>query len=144
MEDQQPSRADLANLYLASLQARLEPEKFRVLHRMFIATLQLVAERREGEVDAGLSEEEAALFTDDLKREHALLVSMVVTGSMDHRIVEDEGGRWVVVDGEVAGDPEKLREMREWAAEQRRQRAAVAEEFRGIAVANGLDAGDGS
>lgn len=84
----------------------------------------------------------AACFTPEVQREYATVLAILLTGRMDHQLVEMPGpdGRpgFAVVGASAANDPARLQEIREslhcWAGE----RQAVDEELDGIARASGL------
>ncbi|MER6775728.1 MULTISPECIES: hypothetical protein [unclassified Streptomyces] len=90
--------ADVLGPYLEVLRARLTGERFEVLIRAVQTTCALLADGREavlevpGEPDLG----------PDLQCEYLSLMAVMITGHLDHRLVElaapDGGKGWAVVD----------------------------------------------
>jgi hypothetical protein len=77
-----------------------------------------------------------------VQREYATVLAILLTGRMDHRLVElpgpDGSPSFAIVEAAVADDPAKLQELRE---KQRRfvtEQQALYSELDGIARASGL------
>jgi hypothetical protein len=88
-------------MYLETLRLRMEPEKFGVLS--------------EAGFDGTGFDVNEELFTDDVRRELATVLTMAATGRTDDlvEVVEgDPGMGCMVVTAEVADDPVKLAEVR--------------------------------
>ncbi|MFE2145501.1 hypothetical protein ACFXA3_27835 [Streptomyces sp. NPDC059456] len=90
--------ADVLGHYLEVLRARLSGERFELLIRAVQTTCALLAEGREAvlEVPGGPD------LAPDLQREYLSLMAVMITGHLDHRLVElaapDGGTGWAVVD----------------------------------------------
>ncbi|MFF1339448.1 hypothetical protein ACFVYT_16315 [Streptomyces sp. NPDC058290] len=89
---------DVLGPYLEVLRARLNGERFEVLIRAVQATCALLADGRE----AVLEVPGDADLAPDLQREYLSLMAVMITGHLDHRLVElaapDGGKGWAVVD----------------------------------------------
>ncbi|GGQ26999.1 hypothetical protein GCM10010266_57810 [Streptomyces griseomycini] len=132
---------DNVSLYMEILRARMDPGQYDVLARAVRETAHLIAEGHQ----AGPVGERSA-FTPEMRREYATVLAILLTGRMDHQVVEMPGpdGRpgFAIVEASAAKDPARLRGIREsfhrWAGE----RQAVDEELDGIARASGLSSDD--
>lgn len=78
---------DVLGLYLEMARARLTPARFEAVVRAAQATCGLLAQGHEALVAA--PEEEG--FTVELQREYLGLLAVMITGSLDHRVVEVPG-----------------------------------------------------
>ncbi|MEU3904505.1 hypothetical protein [Streptomyces goshikiensis] len=89
---------DVLGPYLEVLRARLTGERFEVLIRAVQTTCALLAEDQE----AVLKVPAATELAPDLQREYLSLMAVMITGHLDHRLVEiaapDGGKGWAVVD----------------------------------------------
>ncbi|WP_073780035.1 hypothetical protein [Streptomyces sp. MJM1172] len=89
---------DVLGTYLEVLRARLTGERFEVLIRAVQTTCALLADDQE----AVLKVPAATELAPDLQREYLSLMAVMITGHLDHRLVEiaaPDGGRgWAVVD----------------------------------------------
>lgn len=89
--------ADVLGPYLEVLRAP-ERERFEVLIRAVQTTCALLADGRE----AVLEVPGDAALAPDLQREYLSLMAVMITGHLDHRVVElaapDGGTGWAVVD----------------------------------------------
>ncbi|MBM9509942.1 hypothetical protein [Actinacidiphila acididurans] len=107
-------RADLVKMYVESLRARMEPEHFDLLLQALHGFNEAMENGGEGSFDL---DTDAEALPEEVTRELADVVTMVGTGSMDHRIVEMPGPNgekgWAVVSAEVADDPDGLRQLQE-------------------------------
>ncbi|MEU5108162.1 hypothetical protein AB0H07_38895 [Streptomyces sp. NPDC021354] len=133
-------RIDKVSLYMETLKARMAPEQYDVLAQAVHETAHLIAEGGEGIFGAG---DDRSTFTPEVQREYTAVLAILLTGRMDHRVVEmpgpDGSPGFAVVEASAADDPAKLEEIREnlhrWVAE----RKAVDTELDGIARASGLE-----
>ncbi|MFK0218421.1 hypothetical protein ACIQWN_09500 [Streptomyces vinaceus] len=95
--------ADVLGSYLEVLRARLTGERFEVLIRAVQTTCALLADGRE----AVLEVPGDADLAPDLQGEYLSLMAVMITGHLDHRLVElaapDGGKGWAVVDNTRAG-----------------------------------------
>ncbi|MFE2875829.1 hypothetical protein ACFXG6_04750 [Streptomyces roseus] len=135
---------DVLGSYLEVLRARLTGERFEVLIRAVQTTCALLADGRE----AVLEVPGDADLAPDLQREYLSLMAVMITGHLDHRLVElagPEGGKgWAVVDNtrsrpEPASHPEPASRQEPAAASsspcEAAERAWIAKELDGIARA---------
>ncbi|MEV6582698.1 hypothetical protein AB0M92_31565 [Streptomyces sp. NPDC051582] len=90
--------ADVLGSYLEVLRARLTGERFEALIRAVQTTCALLADGRE----AVLEVPGDADLAPDLQCEYLSLMAVMITGHLDHRLVElaapDGGKGWAVVD----------------------------------------------
>ncbi|MEH0549160.1 hypothetical protein QA802_40760 [Streptomyces sp. B21-105] len=105
-------RIDNVSLYMETLKARMDPEQYDVLAKAVHETAHLIAEGHQaGPVG------DASQFTDDVQREYATVLAILLTGRMDHRLVEmpgpDGSPGFAIVEASAADDPAKLQELRE-------------------------------
>ncbi|WP_346172762.1 hypothetical protein [Streptomyces cuspidosporus] len=136
-------RIDKVSLYMETLKARMDPEQYDVLARAVHETAHLIAEGREGVFG---SDDDRSTFTPEVQREFATVLAILLTGRMDHRVVEipgpDGSPGFAIVEASAAEDPAELQEIREnlhrWVTE----RQAVDTELDGIARASGLEETD--
>lgn len=132
---------DNVSLYMETLKARMIPEQYDVLAKAVHETAHLIVEgHRVGPV-GDLSD-----FTPEVQREYATVLAILLTGRMDHRLVEmpSHGGSpgFAIVEASVADDPVKLQEMRENHRRFVPEWQAVDNELDGIARASGLSTDD--
>ncbi|MFE3585540.1 hypothetical protein [Streptomyces vinaceus] len=115
--------ADVLGSYLEVLRARLTGERFEVLIRAVQTTCALLADGRE----AVLEVPGDADLAPDLQGEYLSLMAVMITGHLDHRLVElaapDGGKGWAVVDNTRTGqEPAPLTPCeeaeREWIAKE--------------------------
>ncbi|MFI6005962.1 hypothetical protein ACIA98_37195 [Streptomyces sp. NPDC051366] len=89
---------DVLGPYLEVLRARLNRERFEVLIRAVQTTCALLADGREAVLEVPGDTDLAP----DLQREYLSLMAVMITGHLDHRLVElaapDGGKGWAVVD----------------------------------------------
>ncbi|MFG2709928.1 hypothetical protein ACGFX2_05110 [Streptomyces goshikiensis] len=89
---------DVLGPYLEVLRARLSGERFELLIRAVQTTCALLAHDQE----AVLKVPAATELAPDLQREYLSLMAVMITGHLDHRLVEiaapDGGKGWAVVD----------------------------------------------
>ncbi|MFE2547931.1 hypothetical protein ACFXGI_05200 [Streptomyces sp. NPDC059355] len=90
--------ADVLGSYLEVLRARLTGERFEVLIRAVQTTCALLAEGREAVLEVPGETD----LVPDLQCEYLSLMAVMITGHLDHRLVElsapDGGKGWAVVD----------------------------------------------
>ncbi|MCX4545509.1 hypothetical protein [Streptomyces sp. NBC_01565] len=90
--------ADVLGSYLEVLRARLSGERFEVLIRAVQTTCALLADGQEAVLKVPADSELAP----ELQREYLSLMAVMITGHLDHRLVEiaapDGGKGWAVVD----------------------------------------------
>ncbi|WP_103889047.1 hypothetical protein [Actinacidiphila yanglinensis] len=107
-----PDAGSLSAMYLETLRLRMEPEKFDVL----ADALKGFKKASEAGFDGTGFDVNEELFTDDVRRELATVLTMAATGRTDDRVVEgvegDPSMGCMVVTAEVADDPVKLAELR--------------------------------
>jgi len=107
-----PDAGALSAMYLETLRLRMEPDKFGAL----ADALKGFTKESEAGFDGTGYEVNEELFTDDVRREFATVLTMAATGRTDDRVVEvvegDPSMGWAVVTAEVADDPVKLAELR--------------------------------
>ncbi|MEU0008221.1 hypothetical protein ABZ079_29160 [Streptomyces sp. NPDC006314] len=130
-------RIDNVSLYMETLKARMDPEQYDVLAKAVHEAAQLIAEGHQaGPVG------DASQFTDEVQREYAT----VLTGRMDHRLVEMPGPDgslgFAIVEASAADDPAKPQELREKHRRFVTEQQALYNELDGIARASGLSAED--
>ncbi|MHC3456105.1 hypothetical protein [Streptomyces prasinus] len=130
-------RIDHVSLYMETLKARMAPEQYDVLAQVVHETAHLIAEGHQAGPVGGLS-----AFTPEVQREYATVLAILLTGRMDHRLVEmpgpDGSPGFAIVEASATDAPVRLQEIRKdlhrWAA----KRQAVDNELDGIARASGL------
>ncbi|MBL3668419.1 hypothetical protein JL475_20970 [Streptomyces sp. M2CJ-2] len=139
--DSENCRIDNASLYIETLKARMDPEQYDVLAKAVHKTAHLITEGHQAGPVGDLS-----AFTPEVQREYATVLAILLTGRMDHRLVEmpgpDGSPGFAIVEASAADDPVRLQELREnhhrWATE----RQAVDNELDGIARVSGLSVDD--
>jgi hypothetical protein len=134
-------RIDNVSLYMEALKARMNPEHYDVLAKAVHETAHLIAEGHQaGPVD------DASQFTDEVQREYATVLAILLTGRMDHRLVEmpgpDGSPGFAIVEASTADDPAKLQELREKHRRFVTEQQALYNELDGIARASGLSTED--
>jgi hypothetical protein len=111
MSDEDSTGA-LSVMYLETLRLRMEPGKFGVL----ADALKGFKKASEVGFDGTGFDVNEELFTDDVRRELATVMTMAATARTDDRVVEvvegDPSMGCMVVTAEVADDPVKLAELR--------------------------------
>ena len=115
-EDAPPSREDEVNLYLATLEARMDPEQFRVLAALLVDASTL----ENGEQDTFRTEvagDDEQLPTPAVMEEFLVIMGIINTGRMDQQVVDLGHGVTTVVTEDIATNPQQMRELRAWAAE---------------------------
>ncbi|MGA5120911.1 hypothetical protein [Streptomyces pseudogriseolus] len=130
-------RIDNVSLYMETLKARMDPEQYDVLAKAVYETAHLIAEGHQaGPVG------DASQFTDEVQREYATVLAILLTGRMDHQLVEmpgPDGSRgFAIVEAAVADDPAKLQELREKHRRFVTEQQALYNELDGIARASGM------
>lgn len=126
-------------LYLESVKARMPAEEFETLQQAVHEMAHLLADGREGILDAGDREN----FTDDVQKEFLTVTAIVMTGRMDHQVVDmpspDGSPGYAIVTQELANDPEELAKLREKLHHNATERETINTELDGIARASGID-----
>ncbi|MFJ3172216.1 hypothetical protein ACIPJK_15705 [Streptomyces roseus] len=126
--------ADVLGSYLEVLRARLTGERFEVLIRAVQTTCALLADGRE----AVLEVPGDADLAPDLQCEYLSLMAVMITGHLDHRLVElagpDGGKGWAVVDN-TSPRPEPAPAGATSSSCEAAERAWIARELDGIARA---------
>ncbi|MET4644494.1 hypothetical protein ABID95_004243 [Streptomyces atratus] len=126
-------------LYLESVEARMPAEEFETLDQAVHEMAHLIADGREGFLDAGDREN----FTDNIQKEFLTVMAIVMTGRMDHQVVDlpgpDGSPGYAVVTPELANDPKGLAELRDRIHHHATDREAIDTELDGIARASGID-----
>ncbi|GHA73107.1 hypothetical protein GCM10010345_89910 [Streptomyces canarius] len=133
------SRIDNVSLHMEALKARMYPAQYDVLAKAVHETAHLIAEGHQaGPVG------DASQFTDEVQREYATVLAILLTGRMDHRLVEmpgpDGSPGFAIVEASAADDPAKLQELREDHRRFVSEQQALYNELDGIARASGLSA----
>ncbi|MFF4343309.1 hypothetical protein ACFY00_25685 [Kitasatospora sp. NPDC001540] len=118
-DDAVPTRADRVRLYLDTLRARMDPDEFRLLGRLLSGAVGSLAAAG----DAYVVEVGEQQVSRQVQEEFLAVLSIVATGTMEHRLVDLGDGAVTVLDAAAAENPEAVRRMREWAARQRAQGA---------------------
>ncbi|WP_030277803.1 hypothetical protein [Streptomyces sp. NRRL B-24484] len=131
-DDAAPSKAEQVRLYLETLQARMDPDQFRVLRHLVSRSLPVLA-APDGEGHLDLDDENKAHLTPEVTNELLVALAIATTGTMEHHVVDLGDGAATVMDADTASDPEAVQEMRDWAAQQRREREHTDAVLRGIA-----------
>jgi hypothetical protein len=134
------SGIDNVSLYMETLKARMDPEQYDVLAKAVHETAHLIAEGHQaGPVG------DASQFTEEVQREYATVLAILLTGRMDHRLVEMPGPvgspGFAIVEASAA-DPAKLQELRENHRRFVTEQQALYNELNGIARASGLSTDD--
>jgi hypothetical protein len=126
-------------LYLESVKARMPAEEFETLHQAVHEMVHLLTDGREGILETVDREN----FTDNIQKEFLTVMAIVMTGRMDHQVVDmpgrDGSPGYAVVTQELANDPEELAKVREKLHDWATEREAIDTELDGIARASGID-----
>ncbi|MFJ6384658.1 hypothetical protein ACIQI7_32210 [Kitasatospora sp. NPDC092039] len=133
-DDTAPDRAAQLSLYLDTLQARMDPDQFRVLGQLLGGTVAALASP-DGEGQIDIDDDDQVHLTHEVKQELLAVLGIVATGTMEQHIVDLGDGSMTVMDPDTAADPEAVQRMRDWAAQQRRERKHTDAVLRGIAEA---------
>ncbi len=134
-DDAAPSRADQLRLYLDTLQARMDPDQFRVLGLLVAgAFATLSSPAGEGHID--ITDEDQVHLTREVKDELLAIMAIAASGTMEHHVVDLGDGAATVMDPAAANDPDAVQRMRDWAAQQRSERERTEAVLRGIADAS--------
>lgn len=135
--------ADVLGSYLEVLRARLTGERFEVLIRAVQTTCALLADGRE----AVLEVPGDADLVPDLHCEYLSLMAVMITGHLDHRLVElaapDGGKGWAVVDNTRPGE-EPAPAAAPLSPCEEAEREWIAKELDGIVRATDGSGGEGS
>ncbi|MFC1408566.1 hypothetical protein ACEZCY_04635 [Streptacidiphilus sp. N1-12] len=115
-EDAPPSREDEVNLYMATLQARMDPEQFRALAKLLVAA-GTPENGDRGTFAAEVDEEDEELLSPAVMEEFLVVMGIINTGRMDQQVVDLGHGVMTVVTEDIATDPDQMRELRAWAAD---------------------------
>lgn len=134
-----PSLTDKVELYLESLEARMDPAQFDALTRAIHEFWHLMEGTGEGAFDVDEHD-----FTPEVRQELLVVMAMLGTGRTDQRVVEipspDGSPGWAVVDASIADDPVALAELQEKLhaklAEWSREQADTAAVLEGIEAAS--------
>ncbi|MER5873049.1 hypothetical protein [Streptomyces sp. NPDC002044] len=104
---------DVLGAYLEVLRARLSGERFALLIRAVETTCRLLGDGHQAVLELPGDGELAP----ELQREYLSLMAVMITGHLDHRLVEvtspDGGKGWAVVDNAVSPSPARGAD-REW------------------------------
>ncbi|MER7463135.1 hypothetical protein [Streptomyces sp. NPDC097981] len=127
--------ADVLGPYLEVLRSRLSGERFEVLIRAVQTTCALLADGREAVIEAP----GGTALAPDLQREYLSLMAVMITGHLDHRLVElaapDGGKGWAVVENNPLRQQHAPTESP--SASDEAEREWIAKELDGIARATG-------
>ncbi|WP_030276380.1 hypothetical protein [Streptomyces sp. NRRL B-24484] len=135
-DDAAPNKADQVRLYLETLQARMDPGQFRVLRHLVKGSFSVLA-APDGEGRLDLDDEDKVHLTPEVTDELLVVLAIAASGTMEHHVVDLGDGAATVMDADAANDPEAIEKMRDWAAQQRREREHTDAVLRGIADASG-------
>ncbi|MFD5065642.1 hypothetical protein [Streptomyces sp. NPDC058394] len=126
-------------LYLESVKARMPAEEFETLRQAVHEMVHLIADGREGFLETGDREN----FTDTIQKEFLTVMAIVMTGRMDHQVVDipgpDGSPGYAVVTPELANDPDELAKLRETFHDWATERETIDTELDGITRASGID-----
>ncbi|WP_073907728.1 hypothetical protein [Streptomyces sp. CB00455] len=104
-EPEEGRQPDVLGSYLEVLRARLDAEEFEVLIRAVQTTCALLGDGHEAVLEVPGERELAPA----LQREYLSLMAVMITGHLDHRLIElaaPDGGRgWAVVDNTLPVQP---------------------------------------
>ena len=114
-EEAPPSREDEVRLYLATLEARMPPQEFRVLASLLKDTE--VLDQESGDLAHEVPEEDQPFLTRGVIEEFMVVLAIINTGRMDQQVVNLGHGVTTVVTEDVATDPVRMHDLRAWAAE---------------------------
>ena len=114
-EDAAPSRQDQVRLYLATLEARMDPDEFRVLAALLAGT-ELMEQYGPDDVVHHIPEEDERFLTSAVVEEFLVVMAVINTGRLDQQVVSLGHGVTTVVTEDVATDPARMRRLREWVA----------------------------
>ncbi|GGT78439.1 hypothetical protein GCM10010207_88070 [Streptomyces atratus] len=138
-EDAAPEENDHAvkvALYMETLQARMDPDQYGALAQALHEAFHLLAQGREGTI----SSDDDSSFTPEMNRESATVLTILLTGEMDQRVVEVPGSDghsgFVLIDPEEADDPAKVQEVRDFIDQWTTERETMDIELDGIARAS--------
>lgn len=120
---QDGDRAAMVGLYLETLRLRMDPDQFAALASAFHEFWHMV---EAGERERSFNTDDDPAFTDDVRKELMIVMAILNTGRMDHKVVDapgrDGSPGWAVVTADVADDPEALARLRaqlhSWQEEQ--------------------------
>ncbi|MFB7947594.1 hypothetical protein ACFC6L_22075 [Kitasatospora phosalacinea] len=122
-DDAVPTRAELVRLYLDTLRARMDPDEFRLLGRLLSGAVGSLADAGDTHV-VEVGEQQPSR---QVQEEFLAVLSIVATGTIEHRLVDLGDGAVTVLDVDAAENPEAVRRMQEWAARQRDRGAGAGE-----------------
>ncbi|MFF8265580.1 hypothetical protein [Streptomyces virginiae] len=132
---------DVLGVYLETLRAQMSSQQFRSLVRVVQATCGLLSEGRS----APLAVPGDGLLSGDLRREYLTVLAVMITGRMDHRLVEVPGpdgkSGWVVLEGGAEHGTAASRAVRDAVAFRHNEHMSVTAELDGIARASGFSPG---
>ncbi|MGE7436977.1 hypothetical protein [Kitasatospora sp. NPDC001175] len=134
-DDTALDRADQVRLYLDTLQARMDPDQFRVLGQLLHGAIATLASPGgEGNID--IDGDDQVHLTREVKDELLAVMAIVATGTMEHHIVDLGDGAATAMDPTAATDEGAVQRMRDWAAQQRSERERTESVLRGIEEAS--------
>ncbi|MFD6917359.1 hypothetical protein ACWCYZ_46025 [Streptomyces virginiae] len=132
---------DVLGVYLETLRAQMSPQQFRALVRAVQTTCGLLSEGRS----APLTVPGDGFLSSDLRREYLTVLAVMITGRMDHRLVEVPGpdgtSGWAVLEGGAAHDTAASSAVRDAVACRHNAQMSITAELDGIARASGLSPG---
>ncbi|WP_199546298.1 hypothetical protein [Streptomyces sp. N35] len=142
-EQEDDDRLGLINLYMATLQARMDPDQFDALAHAVHGLAHVLAAGGEGSFSIPDDDRD---FTPEMHQEFVAIMGIMLTGNADHRVVEmpgpDGAVGFALVDAEAADDPQRLREIQEGVHQTLAKRDALHRKVKGIARASGMDPHD--
>lgn len=101
---------DILGPYLELLRSRLDGERFEVLIRAVQSTCALLGDGHQAVLDPS----QGCALASDLQREYLSLMAVMITGHLDHRLVEltaaDGSKGWAVVDNTRSLTPGSARQ----------------------------------
>ncbi len=130
--------SDVLGVYLEMLRAQMSPRRFRTLVTAVQTTCGLLSDGPATPVTVPGD----SFLPSDLRREYLSVLAVMITGRMDHCLVEVpvRGGPsgWAVLEAGPDDAPAAPRAMRHTAARRHNEQTTLAAELEGIARASGL------
>ncbi|WP_042404750.1 hypothetical protein [Streptacidiphilus carbonis] len=130
------ARGELLSLYIESVRARMDEAHFVVFLKAIRGLVDFAESRGKlgvGELDDGEEQLKGEVMTEVMQA-----AGILVTGRMDHQVVDLGGGILALVTPEQAADPAVLERMRQNCIASSRRRREQADTLDGIAEASGL------
>jgi hypothetical protein len=130
------ARGELLSLYIESVRARMDEAHFAVFLKAIRGLVDFAESKGKlGVADLDASEEQ---LKGEVMTEVMQAAGILVTGRMDHQVVDLGGGILALVTAEQAADPDVLERMRQNCVASSRRRREQADTLDGIAEVSGL------